>query len=169
MLFACGEAGPAQEGRPEFRTTPPSLLYFKNMRSAYYEMAEQAGTRIEKYRLRKYAESDQRPILYATIANNWMQDEAYLLLEPNAFLRRAPAPLEVLWRSADSTGVLTPDRPGLPHQYGFARELADRLQAGRELFIIDDRRDTVPLFADFGDRTHFLTTLRDYEKLTERR
>lgn len=173
LLCACGNGGePATDGEEKddrmFRTTPPSLLYFKNMRSTNYSVEEHPNTRVELYRLRRFGETTQHPLLIPLIANNWMEDEAYLFIEPNKFEGGFYDTLRVFWSAGDdSSGVYELARAGLPQQYEFARGLAESMRKGHELRVLTAEADTVPIFDDQASRSHFLTTVRDYERLTE--
>ncbi|NBC06414.1 MAG: hypothetical protein GVY26_04390 [Bacteroidetes bacterium] len=170
LLFSCGpapKAGDNATGESRFHTTPPSLLYFKNMRSTTYSMEEQPQSRIELYRHKQFGPAGERPAVYPIIANNWLQDEAYLFLERG----NAPMPLhEPLTFAADTTGSsdffrLQGARPG--QQYDLALDLYKGLQNKKQWFIKQRNGQFAPLYQEGNERTAFLVTLRDYLKLTE--
>ena len=175
MAFAsaCGNENLREEERKKskglFHTTDPSRLYFKNIRSASYQLTEQPGTRVEFYQLRQFDPSPGRPVLIPVIANNWMQDEAYLLIRTNEYVGGFADTLRIFWTASDSSGSFDLTAAGFPQQYAFARRLSAALRAGHELRILTAGADTVPVFSNYGDRSHFQTTLRDFEKLIERK
>lgn len=166
-LASCGEAPSGQqagEGDQRFRTTQPSALYFKNMRSTQYKMQEQPKSRIELYRHKKFADNS---LLLPVIAHNWLQDEAYLFLQPNP---AAPALSKPLQFTTDTTTVeqaLTLDPPTPAQQYETALQLYKGMQAEKDWYIRQQNGSFQPLYTEGNERTAFLTTVRDYLKLTE--
>ena len=169
LLFACSSPDtPAEGQRSLFRTTQPSHLYFKNIRSNSYQMETQTGTRVDLYQLRSSADTKGRPMLYPVIADNWMEDEAYIFLEPNDFTEGFSDTLRVAWRTQRDSGryELAPhNREG---QFRFAQQLYEGLRAGYRFHIRTADGDYAPLFQNNRDRRNFLTTLRDYNKLIEK-
>lgn len=170
FLLACSspEAPPATSDSGIFRTTPPSHLYFKNIRSSSYRMETQAGTRVDVYRLRSSDDTPERPIIQPVIADNWMADEAYIFLETNDFKEGFSDTLRVTWQSEGDSGryeLIPRDREG---QFRFAQQLYEGLRSGYRFRIQTAGGDYAPLFENNRDRQNFLTTLRDYNKLVEK-
>ncbi len=60
------------------QTTAPSLLYFKNIRSASYQSIDNNDNEAELYRLKELSISDNRPTFCPLIANYWLEDRAHL-------------------------------------------------------------------------------------------
>jgi hypothetical protein len=54
------------------------------------------------YRIKERNIADSYPILNLAIINNWLKDEAYILVEPNAFFTVGDT-IRVSWVDADST------------------------------------------------------------------
>lgn len=154
-------------GDRRFRTTPPSLLYFKNMRSTQYAVEEQPRSRIERYRLNKYERVSGHPVLYPVIANNWLEDEAYLFLQPNDWEAGFMSPLTVskdtVW--SDAVVRLQPQTP--EQQYELGIQLYESLKRGEDWYAVAADSTFAPLFEEGNERTYFLTTVRDYLKLTD--
>ena len=108
LLTACSGPGSRQNNTssgPQYQTTAPSLLYFKNIRSINYEQSEQPGTRIELYRLRQFSQPAKEPLLVPTIANNWLEDEAFIFLEPVDFGQPWARPITIRWQSRQDSGA----------------------------------------------------------------
>jgi hypothetical protein len=154
-------------GDRRFRTTPPSLLYFKNMRSTQYRVEEQAKSRIELYRLNKFEEVEQRPVLYPVIANNWLEDEAYLFLRPNAWVAAFHDPLTLSQDSSWSAQNIQLQPPTPVEQYELSMQLYESLKRGESWYVAAADSTFAPLFAEGDERALFLTTVRDYLKLTD--
>ncbi|MEQ8704064.1 MAG: hypothetical protein RIC19_09105 [Phaeodactylibacter sp.] len=155
-------------GDRRFRTTPPSLLYFKNMRSIQYTVEEQPKSRIELYRLNKYEEVRQRPVLYPLIANNWLEDEAYLFLQPNDWADGFLSPLTLSQDTAWSAPILQLQPPTPGEQYALGMQLYESLKRGEGWYVAAADSTFAPIFDDGDERAYFLTTVQDYLKLTDK-
>jgi hypothetical protein len=154
-------------GDARFHTTDPGRLYFKNMRSSAYTMEEQAKTRIELYQLRRFSSTSQRPIFIPIIANNWLADEAYIFIQPNEFERGFAAPLTYAWEGGGLLGLSTLQPASIGRQYEFAMELYEHLAQNYTLQVLCADSTLAPFFENQEDRLHFMTTIRDYRRLTE--
>jgi hypothetical protein len=138
------------------------------MRSVYYETQEQPQTRIELYRLRRIgSNSPQRPLLIPVIANNWLADEAYLFIQPNAFEKGFAEPITVFWEDDGTTGTHSLQTMDINHQYEFALELYERLAKGYALQTLCADSSLTPIFDQQKDRVDFMTVVKDYLRLTE--
>lgn len=137
------------------------------MRSSFYEQTEQPGTRIELYRLRKFNRLKPAPVLVPVIANNWLEDEAYLLLEQGGANNRLASPITIKWLSEGDTGVYRLERPTAEGQYKLALELNESIQAGHQLQALAPDSTWAPIFEGSDIRSYFTTTARDYLRLTE--
>ncbi len=170
ICAACGgtaERQPTGTGERRYRTTPPSLLYFKNMRSANYTVAEQPESRIELYHLNKYSFNPGEPTLYPVIANNWLEDEAYLFLKTNSWRQGFHDPLTVSQDTAWSGSLFTLQPPTPGQQYELALTLYESLKEGEAWYVAAADSTFAPLFSDADERVYYLTTVRDYLKLTD--
>lgn len=171
LLFqACqnGKTGNTSGKTVAFRTTAPSHLYFKNIRSIHYEMTTRPGTRIDLYKFKRFSDTRSRPILFPIIVDNWMQDEAYLLIRPNDYRSGFPDTLQVNWRHEQDSGRYVLRSADWTDQYRFAQQLGRSLEEEHHLEVLNREEQFVPLFENRQDRNYFLTTLRDYYRLTER-
>lgn len=164
-----GQEKEAGRKGPPFQTTPPSHLYFKNIRSIHYAQKTQPGTRIDLYKLRRFSETRQRPVLYPVIVDNWMQDEAYLLIQPNDFDRGFSDPLRVFWKTTQDSGRYELALADWNAQHRFAGQLYRSIQQEHRLSVETAAGNRAPLFERNEDRLHFTTTLRDFYKLTEKK
>ncbi len=173
MIHACqpapSEQGIKSAGQSRFSTTPPSHLYFKNIRSTFYELTTQPGTRIDLYRYRRFSQTTDRPILYPLIVDNWMEDEAYLAIRPNDYEGGFSDTLQVFWSASDSSGVYRLESARWEDQYRLAMQLDESLKQRHKLEIRTSEGRIVPIFETRGDRDHFQTTIRDFQRLTEAR
>ena len=169
ILAACDPISRQTQSKENktFRTTPPSHLYFKNIRSLSYEQNTQPGTRVDLYKLRRFSDTEDRPILYPVIADNWMQDEAYLLIRPNDFEQGFSDTIRVFWKHSQDSGRYELKLANWPNQLRFAEQLYQGMQKDQQLTVETAAGERVPIFERKEDRLHFTTTMRDFYKLTE--
>ncbi len=169
LLTACAEGPGRQEGGPDprFRTTSPSRLYFRNLRSSAYTQSRESGTDIDLYRLRQWSDLQPSPLIIPVIADNWLQDEAFLRLQ----FARSASPLSdtlrVIWTSPIDSGRHQLNGRSALAQLEFGRLLATSLQAGHQLRLEGPRGEKLPVLDRPTERKLFLQTMRDYLGLIE--
>ena len=153
----------------QWRTTQPSRLYFANMRQSQYYHERGRGTRIDTYRHRKFSNSTKRPLIIPTIIDKWMEDEAYI------FLRRNDYPdysnyITLQWRTAQDSvlGSYELQRQSRQKQYELAGEIYDQLLQEHKIYVLQADSTYARMYADKDDRQAYLTTMKDYYRLTER-
>lgn len=170
LLFfsACGEGPPSELPSVDkrFRTTPPSRIYFKNIRSTAYEWNQDPKTRTDFYLLRKIAGTSPRPALYPVIADIWMEDQAHLLLKSGR-QDALSTPVIVHWQSATESGTYRLDSLTTEQQYQFGLDLYKAIRGAKVLEISFPGKDRIPLFANPNERSYFMTSMQDYLRLTE--
>ncbi len=168
--FSCGNitTEPSAEEKSIFSTTVPSHLFFKNMRSSYYTSSQQRGTKVDLFQLRKIKMNASSPLIYPVIADNWMEDEAYLLIRTNEYEADFQRPLTVYWSNKEEEGMLKMgSQAGFKEQYAFALELEMMLKQDHVLQVLTEKGERVPVFETYDQKSWFLTTLRDFKKLIE--
>lgn len=172
ILFVACEGPPADsqaDTSSRFYVPQPSLLYFNNMRSSQYDKTQQANTRIDVYRHRKWEETTSRPLLIPLIVSNWMQDEAYLFLETNPFERGFMEPLTVrtVGGERQDTSRLVLENRSKEGQLDFATHLQHHLLNNQPLWIQNAQQEWDLLFDNAEDRGLFLLVMKDYQTLHE--
>ena len=169
LLIYCACDAPASKapfaGDPQFRTTDPSRLYFRNIRSASY-FHERRPNKMDVYRLRQFSNTKQRPIIYPVIINNWLEDEAYVFVEPNHFTNFHDT-LTIQAKSDTGQTEYALLVPNKKMQFDFAQQIYYNIKAGDELSIKVKNGTFIPIFSEKEDRQHYMTTLRDYYRLIE--
>lgn len=150
-----------------FRTTAPSLLYFKNIRSSSYNTSQNPATRIDYYKLRQWKKQNSTPVFYPTIVNDWMNDAAYIQLQPNTFsgLPKDKIRLEIAGKSHE----LQLRTDNFIASTDLATQLLIALEAGNKISIKTTDSTTFTLFEDKLEKNSFVTTIKDYLKLVEQR
>lgn len=158
------------KANPLFSTTQPSRLYFKNMRSYYYQQSTKPGTKIDVYVLKKILQSTEKPMLIPVIADNWMEDEAYILLERSTHPYLSTDTLTVRWESEKTgeSGIYTMVQPSIQSQYELAKFMYESLNSGHKLSFLTPNKEWKALFSNAQEAQNFSITIRDYNTLTEK-
>lgn len=172
FLVACGTTGSEKKvdkNQATFRTTADSRLYFRNVRQIYYDKEIQPNTRLELYRFGKRNKSQDRPVINVLIANNWLHDEAYLLIEPNSYFEN-PQTIEITWQDTKNqqSGTYTFAPGSKEDHFRFVTALYQSILAGHQLMVKDKNGNPAPLFTSEGDRDNFRKTVKDYFRLVNR-
>lgn len=168
FLLKCSPTSPPKDlEKDQFSTTAPSKLYFNNIRSTNYAQTTQAGTKVDLYQLRKIELSDQRPIVYPVIADNWLEEKAYILVRTNKFTTGFRDPLTFIWNTKEGEQSDSLGTPNFKEQYRIAMLLNELLEKKLDISTVDANGEIIPLFQEFSDKSNFMIVIRDYLKLTE--
>ncbi|MEN0002635.1 MAG: hypothetical protein AAF798_00780 [Bacteroidota bacterium] len=170
FLGSCSNTSAPQKAVDQaFKTTPPSRIYFKNIRSASYSTLDNEREGMDLYRLRKYEQPAKAFRIVPTIADYWLNDQAYILFQfENPDTLALTTPLEIQWESSgqeNGSVQLTPmNQKG---QHAFAKNLYELLQQKHQLFLALEDNKRVKIFDNHQELSYIMTVLRDYFKLTE--
>lgn len=162
LLFLLACETPEKKPKNIFYVSAPNQLYFKNIRSVYYKTETDKATKIDYYTLNKWNEKALKPALVPVIADNWIEEEAYLQLNfKNITADSCKVNIEK-WKN-----INLPTQAKIANQeaYELALAIKNRLLAN-ELVVVND---SIILFEDRNERSYFLTTLQDYLRLIERK
>lgn len=168
LLSACQPSKPKafDVENPSFQTYSDTELFFKNVRQIYYQVEDQANTKLRLYRLkRQNTKTQDRPIINLTLVHNWRFNEAYLLLEPNAFFEDAAA-FTVHWKnpSNEENGKIQYERGNKKVLLKFAYSLYQKIKEDAQCWIVQQGKE-YPLLADKQEREAFRVTMADYLRL----
>lgn len=143
-----------------FATTESAELYFKNIRSFYYQNNPEAEGVLDVYRLESIF-SDSLPSLPFAMYNNWRTNETFIRLD-TAFINTR----EVLAVIADSSGVKTDtiQFPGMTNesQYLFARDIYKALDESEKLGLA---KESEVIWLPASMNVSIKRTLTDYFRL----
>ncbi len=147
----------------EFKTGDDTELFFKNVRQSYYDLEENKAANFNLFRFKDRIQSDTLPILYLAIVINFLQDEAYLFLEPNDSLATQD-PLVIKWQDPENKTngfheLGSPNREGMLR---FADKLYQGIKANHQFSLPND----LPILATKTEREAFRITMADYYRLT---
>jgi hypothetical protein len=157
-------------GDKQFRTTDPSRLRFLNVRAAYYYRERPQHTKLDIYKLRKFSNGKNKPVIAPVIVNNWMKDEAYLFFENNLYPYFRDT-ITIKWieknDSITNSGFHELTLKTKKNQYEFGGKLYESIQKGHDLFLKNTKNELVPIYNNGEERSAFTMTIRDYYRLTE--
>lgn len=168
-IFACNpdKTKSLKEGELVYQTNDATKLFFRNVRSAYYDKQTLSEAKIDVYRMKNRHSTEDYPVLNLALVNNWLQDEAYIIIEPNSFY------------SVGDTIKVTWDDQKLGEQkadfvYGnkdnhtlFADKIYQNLLGMQSMKIHADG-ESWPLFSRNEDREIFRKTMIDFYRLVQR-
>ena len=173
IIYTSCEQPEAQKvftGDKQFRTTDPSRIRFHNVRSVYYYRERARNTKMDIYKLRKFEMKKDKPLLIPVIVNNWMEDEAYLFFEKNLYPYYTDT-ITIKYQNPSDTlvseGFYQLPLPNKKYQYEFGGQLFESITRGDDLFMKNAKNEFVPIYNLAEERLAFVTTLKDYYRLTE--
>jgi hypothetical protein len=169
LLTSCGGpvTKPSDNDRP-FRTTAPSRLYFKNIRSTAYATIDNKQEGMDWYRFRKLPTEADAFTFIPVIVDHWLQDEAYIMFQFLGNENQSFAePLTIQWQDDNNEGEFDFAQRDQAGQFEFARNLYTQLQQKNKLAILGKEGEPIPILENYKDRTYLLTILSDYFRLTE--
>ena len=170
LLFSCQPAfkAPAPPADTRFHTTPPSKIYFNNIRSTSYTITTDEATQTNQYQLRKWPDTSTTPFLLPVIIDNWLYDQAYLQLKWVALEEEPKPPFRVRAYTQTTEQYFSVEDWTWSGQHDFGQQLYGALLSGQKLQLIKADSSQIPLFEDDALRSLFRITLQDYQKLTEK-
>ena len=173
---------PLDPEKPVFVSYDDTRLFFKNTRLLDYDKQEIPGNKMNVYRHEaRYTDKDE-PAINLAIADNWLHNEAYLLIEPNACFAGQDT-IKVYWQKdtaalqntdADTSTVDTTAGSGIyvfgygnkQQHFAFAVRLYQSMRAGHLLFIKPAAADTLqPFMTTEETRGPFRKTAIDYFRI----
>ncbi|MCH6199605.1 hypothetical protein MMU07_08445 [Aquiflexum sp. LQ15W] len=144
------------------RMTDPERIYFKNVRSSYYDIEIRRDAKMTVYRHGKRSKDTNRPTLVFSIIINQHSDEAYIFLEPNI----EENPIRVKWSipGKNQEGEITFEGGDKFAHLEFAQKITPILQENA-IFEVRGNEKWVPLWEDEKEKNAVMVTIEDYQKL----
>lgn len=154
------------QNQAKFSTTADSRLFFKNVRQIYYDREIPKNTKLEVYRFGKRSLASDKPVINIALVNNWMYDEAYVIMEPNGYFDNMSS-IEVEWQDTVSkqSGVYRFTYGPKDTHFTFASEIYQSVLAGHKLQVLNEDKQWVNLFQTETDRDNFRKTMKDFYRL----
>lgn len=148
----------------KFNTSDASELFFKNVRQNYYEKNEIEAARLDFYKNKKLLK--QNSLLFPQIVHNWMEDEAYILLEFDEKIAEMEQ-LNLLWQ--DTSGNYSGENYPLVNKkvhFSIVSDIYNHLLDEHQIYV-KIRQDTMPLFPNQAAREAFRITMVDFYRLVD--
>ncbi len=166
LAFTMPESRPIDLEEVSFHTTESSEMYFKNVRSYFYEVWDDPKSGFVHYRIKSRNQNPAGPSINFLILHNWRFDEAYVMLEPNEALSTAQGLSLSVVTSSDSLSFPLGDFTNYEHWMTSGRiYMALREDDSRFWLSESDGNRKVTLYLDGEERKSLKKTLRDYYKL----
>lgn len=169
ILVACEQKMERRAtGERQLRTTVPSQLYFKNLRSADYTVIAEQHPRLDVYRLKAFPDSSVQPLIVPLIVVNWLDDEAYLRFQTVPYPAGYERPLRLTYASPAGgldTLVLESDDPARQRQ--LATQLREIIARRAYRSIVTKSGEFAPIFEREYGVNWLKTSLDDYFSLTD--
>ncbi len=152
--------------RDEFSITDASRIYFKNVRSAYYDAENRRDAKMNLYRFGRRIDDSTQNVLNAALIINATKDAAYVYLEPQGKFQHEN-PLEIKWATKNGKEGSMRFYQGDRHShYQFVSEIFPLLEENNETkFRALVGEDWLPILEEEKERNAFMTTCRDFFRL----
>ncbi|UII33749.1 hypothetical protein LVD17_07950 [Fulvivirga ulvae] len=167
LLYSCKIDHDKKVDRAKFsfKTGDDTELFFKNMRQSYYDLEENSVAKFNIFRYKDRVQEADHQLLNLAIVINYLQDEAYLLLEPDESLRDQDR-LEVIWSGeAETGGTILLENYNREGMLEFVSQVYEALQK-KARFTLKLEGEELPLLDDPREREAFRITVSDYYRLT---
>lgn len=140
----------------EFTTTNSSELYFKNIRSYFYDKEEINDANFLLYRIKSREKDSIKINLQFLLVHNWLLNECYLIAETHH-----PG-LQVEWEYDDEFGTIKLNGENNRAHFIFGAELFEQLDRDADIRLVN--AGSKKEFSQ-EERSSLKTSLKDYFKL----
>jgi len=147
-----------------FKTGHDTQLFFKNVRQSDYDLEENKAAKLNVFRHEDRLITDDQPVINLAIVNNFMDDEAYLLIEPNDSLNVFDL-LQIEIRNDSVTDLIMLKSVNRESMLEFASRIFEGIQKDAEFFVIH-QDERIPILDEKEEREAFRITTSDYYRLT---
>lgn len=168
VIFTLPDSRLSKLERISFATPSSAQLFFKNVRSFYYNKNEEGGGVFDAYRLNSLLEEPQQSKIHFVIYQNWRQHKAFIRVD-TALTTIENQPITWTVESDSNSDTLNWPSGKNEEQFSFAAAIYRVLsESEATLFVLSPEGDKVTLFEDQQARTRTRLILRDYFRLTNR-
>ena len=165
LVITFPEDRPIRLDTASFTMPENEEIYFKNLRSYYYNMELREDANFKLYRIKTHASDTNLPGFSFVIVQNWLNDEAYVLLEPHSGWEK-PDTLQLAITGEDTpSDTLRIARWNNVEHYTFASHFYMALRDADNQFFLETRKGWIPVFERGDERLSLKKTLKDYFKL----
>lgn len=147
-----------------FKSTESADLYFKNMRSYSYNVLIDEKSDWKLMRIKSRNQDSSKASLSFLLVNNWLQDENYIIAEPNKKLS-LNGQIHLVWIKHEDKGKIVLNELDAESNYIFAAQFYEQLTAGSEFYFLNVKGEAEKLNFEEKERKSLKKTLGDYFKL----
>lgn len=151
-----------------FNTTSSSDLYFKNVRSFYYDISPREKAPFTLYRLKRRNFDTLHPDLQFMIIRNPLADQAYIFAEASPALKQYDSLSVLITDESDSTRVAVLGEMNNEDHYLFAAAVFKKLLEGGKTYALNQSDTITEIFNTERERKNAETVLEDYFKLVNK-
>ena len=145
----------------DFSTFQSSELYFKNMRSYFYDKTAHEAANFKIYRIGSREKDSTKNKLSFMLLSNWLQSECYIMAE-SGFVDLEEQELYISYEHADSSGTFFLSDADSYGHYVFAAHLYEQLDKNATIRLKHAKGWTT--FSE-SEKKSLKKTLGDYFKL----
>jgi len=168
-MYACDSSASknVNEEEAQYTTSDASELFFKNVRSIYYDKTVMDEAKLDVYKIKERLQAVDYPLLNLSIVVNWRYDEAYVLTEPNDLLRQMDT-IRIVWQDTtnNQSGQYEFVQGNKDAHFKFATQLYRSLSAEHQIYLLDDG-EKVKFMNRRDAREPFRKTMVDYFRLVD--
>lgn len=154
--------------RDESSISDASRLYFKNVRSAYYDREVRRDANMELYRIGNRIKDTTANTLNSALIINKVKDAAYLYLEPQGKLKEVnPLPIRWIAANGDTTETSFAQGDRISHLHFVDKiypQLKDPIRVEANI-----GSEWVPILSSEEERKSLRITVTDFYRLLERK
>jgi hypothetical protein len=143
-----------------FRVADSNRIYFRNVRSIYYDREVRSDAGMVLYRHGKRMKSETTPTLDPMILLNSAKDDAYIYFE----LANGEWPIQIVATRADVKDTFDLDVGNNHDHFNFFNQLLPELEQDAEFELIVDEK-VVPLWQEEKEKEAVKTVAEDYLRL----
>jgi len=164
LAFTMPSMRPIDLEEVKFHTTESSELYFKNIRTYFYEIWDDPKSGFVHYRIKSRNQSSDQPSVNFVILNNWRFDEAYVFAEGNEALETLEGLTLSIVTKSDSSAFHFNQFTNYEH-WLLAGSVYMALNNQETRFWLSSDRKVVEIYRGEDERKSLQKTLNDYFKL----
>ncbi len=147
-----------------YKSTESADLFFKNMRSFSYNIENDEKSNWRLMRIKSRNQDSTKATLNFLIVNNWLQDENYIIIEPNKKLS-VDGTISLKWENSEQEEEIILNEFNAEANYIFAARFYEQLTAESNFSFLNQKKEWEVLSLDEKDRKSLKKTLSDYFKL----
>jgi len=158
---------PEQFDNPEFSIKASNLLFFRNVRSYYYQQVHDTLQPLEVYRWHNYTHKPNAPQIQPLLVINTLQDQATMLVELRLPHGRKVQNFCLILTSVSGRDTLlcqTTDAPKIHHQ--LLTRLYRAIENKVQIDYLAKNQKLLTLFSTKKEQSEFMIQVRDYLRLT---